>query len=341
MEIPLIGRGVSVKDYIPGQPIPDVIIDALSGRPVVNPLKKFVKPYTLSIEPEVITLPASQEPTDFIPMPIDGKGHFEVMHGFFKSEQPEGFTVRIFDPDQRPLLHQPNRELHVATIASGGGTATLYEVFGAVGSAGRAFRWPETFFMDEKFAGKCLFVQFRNLSAVENDIRFSLHGLKWYHLQAPQKVAERMQQIYRSRFASMPFFYTTDQFVTIPSGTDETDPLKVTIRFTDEAYTEWIKSMVVKSDPDQEFRVRISETASNKRYMEDFLPDSQVFGDGEFPFLNWETAVFEPDFQITLELTNAGAEDLDVYLTLGCRKILPDPVETSLIRPGVAPGGGL
>lgn len=337
---PNIGHEVTVRDYVPGQPIPALIVDKATGRVVKNPLKRFVRPYTLSIEPSgpqaasqsVLTLPVGEQ-TDFIPMPIDGKGHFEIMQSFFKSEQEEGFTVELFDPDHRPILM--NREVHVATIASGGGTATLYEAFGAVGSAGRAFRWPDTLFLDEKLSGKCLFARFRNLSASENDIRFTLHGQKWYNIQAPQPISDRMQQIFRSRFRTMPYFYTTDQFGLLAAD----DTTTLTMRFDDKSWTEWLKSMMISSDDD--FNVRISETESNKRYMENFVPAVNVFGDGEFPFLNWESGLFEPSYQLSFEFENPSVEDITLWLTFGCRMIMPDPLDYSMIRPNQAAGGGM
>lgn len=335
---PLLDRQVTIHDYVPGQPIPALIKDPASGRIITNPLKKYVKPYTLSIEGGSLSL-APNEISDPIPMVIDNKGHFEILEAFFRSSQAEGFTVMLFDPDNRPFLM--NREIHVATFASGGGTATLYEIFGSVGSAGRPFRWPESLFMNIEEHGRAIFAVFRNLSPNTNVIRFGLHGLRWFNMQAPQKIADRMQQIYRTRFRTMPFFYTTDRFLSVAGGGSG----DFTIRFTDEAWTEWVKSMAVKT---ADFNVRIMETSTQRSYMADvdkdtpgFVPDVNVFGDGEFPFLNWETHLFEPNFKLTFQIANPGQGVNTIWITLGCRKILADPKETSLIRPGTATGGGM
>lgn len=335
---PIMDRGVTIHDYIPGQPIPAIIKDPGSGEIIVNPLKKYVKPYTLSIEGASLSL-APGEISDPIPMVLDNKGHFEILEAFFKSSQPEGFTVHLFDADNRSFLM--NREIHVATFASGGGTSTLYEVFGPVGSAGRPFRWAESFFMNVEEHGKVIFAVFRNLSPNVNVIRFNLHGLRWYNMQAPQKVADRMQEIYRTRFRTMPFFYTTDGFITVPAGATQS----FTVRLTDEAWTEWVKSMVVKT---ADFRTRVSEVSTQRSYMANvdkstpgFVPDVNVFGDGEFPFLNWETQLFEPNFKLAFEIDNTLGPDNTIWITLGCRKILADPHETTLQRPGTASGGGM
>lgn len=331
--IPRAERDYTIRDYIPGQPIPAMIRDPRTGLVVTNPLKKFVLPYTLLIEPESISIPAGSW-SDPVIMPIDGKGHFEIVDAFYQSQRSEGFLVKLFDPDNRPLLM--NREVHVSTIASGGGTGTNYEVFGAVGSAGRPFRWPETLFLNVEGSGRAIFARFFNLSSQANVIRFALHGLRWYHAQAPDKIASRMQEIYRTRMRSMPFFYTTEQIVQLPN---DGLPVNREIRFTDEAWTEVIKLSVFKSAAAEFFDVRITEKATSKRYMEVPVRDDMAFGDGEFPFLMWESSLFEPNYKLNLEMTYSGATTpLTVWPTLACRKIMFDPKDAKLLRPGHASG---
>jgi hypothetical protein len=323
-------RDFSTHDYIPGQAIPTWIKDPVSGLITVNELKKYVKPFWLTTEDsEVITL-APGEVTDFVPMTVDGKGHFEIFDAFFKSEQSEGFTVELFDPGNlgrdRPVLM--NREVHVATIASGMGTGS----FGAEGSAGRPFRWPQSFFMNVVSGTGTLMARFRNLNATqENDIRFVLAGRRWYHLQAPWKIANRMEEIFQEQAKTFPYFFTTDQHVALEAG----GSLAPIVRFGDDAYVEWCKGMAVSTG---EFQARIVETSTQKRLMELPVHSDLAFGTGEFPMLNWEETLFEPNYQLTFELDDLSDEDNVVWLTLGCRKIKVDPKELELIRPGTSPG---
>lgn len=331
MTILQVDKSVTVRDYIPGQPIPSLIRDPETNKVYVNPLKRYVKPFTLVTEPASITL-APGAISDPIPMLIDNKGHFEVMQAFFVSQRAAGFTVEIMDPENRPVLM--NREVHVGTIASGAGVTTAYETFTSADSGGRPFLWPETFFMNVEDHGKALFCKFRNLSTQSNTIRFYLHGLRWYHAQAPSRVADRMQEIYRERFRTMPFFYTTEQFVTLAGlGSTEED-----IRFTDEAWVELTKLMRVSTG---RFNVLIREKASAKRFMNSAIRDDLVFGNGEFPFLMWESSLFEPNYKLTFEMTDLSGETNTIWVTLGCRKVFWDPKETRLARPGEAPGGEL
>jgi hypothetical protein len=334
MNTPGALRDFTTHDYIPGQPIPTWIKDPETGLVVVNELKKYVKPFWLTTEDsEVITL-AAGEVTDFIPMTVDGKGHFEIFDAFFKSSQAEGFTVELFDPGnlgrERPLLM--NREVHVATIASGGGTTLpLTGALPAASSPGRPFRWPQSFFMNVVSGTGTVMARFRNLSASSNVIRFVLVGRRWYHLQAPWKVANRMEEIFREQARTFPYFFTTDQYVSLTA----LGSVDATMRFGDDAYVEWVKGMAVSTGS---FQVRIVETSTQKRLMERPVINTLCFGTGEFPMLNWENALFEPNYQLTFELDDLSDGTNVLWLTLGCRKIKVDPKELELIRPGTSPG---
>lgn len=328
-------RDFTTHDYIPGQAIPTWIRDPETGLVVVNELKKYVKPFWLTTEDsEVITLEAG-EVTDFIPMTVDGKGHFEIFDAFYTSQRAEGFTVELFDPgnlgQERPILM--NREVHVATIASGGGTTLpLTGSLPATSSAGRPFRWPQSFFMNVVSGTGTLMARFRNLSDQSNQIRFVLSGRRWYHLQAPWTIANRMEEIFREGARTFPYFFTTEgEIITLEAG-DSAAPI---IRFGDDAYVEWMKSMAVSTGA---FQAKIIETTTKKELMARPVINSLCFGTAEFPMLNWEEMLFEPNYQLTIELDDLSDDDNTIWLTLGCRKIKVDPKEIETIRPGTSPG---
>jgi hypothetical protein len=344
MNTPGALRDFTTHDYIPGQAIPTWIKDPESGLIVVNELKKYVKPFWLTTEGleesddfgSQIDL-AANEVTDFFPMTVDGKGHFEIFDAFYYSQRAEGFTVELFDPgnlgQERPILM--NREIHVATIASGGGvTLPLTGSLPPSSSPGRPFRWPQSFFMDVSKGGGTLMARFRNLSSESNTIRFVLSGRRWYQLQAPWKIANRMEEILREGARTTPYFFTTDTFARIGGGS--AGPILFTIRFGDDAYVEWSKAMAVSTRP---FSIRFHETTTKKLLMEQPVLDQLAFGSGEFPMLLWEEALFEPNYQLTCELTCDIEEGgNDIWITLGCRKIKLDPRELETIRPGTSPG---
>jgi len=326
--IPRADRDFHIQDYIPGQSIPPLIRDPHTGKIVVNELKRYVKPYTLSIEPFEVTL-AADEVSDPIILPLDGKGHFEIVRAHFKSEQPEGFTVEIFDPgglqSERPNLM--NREVHVATIAAGGPTDFApAAVINGGSSPGRPFVWPETFWMNVDEGTKALFVRFRNLSGLSNRVRFAFHGNRWYHTLAPTPIADRMIEIYRRRFRTMPYFFTTDGIVelaALASGDFQ-------MRLGDEAWTEIHKLMSFSSN--QDFSALISEVATGKKYMETNVHRKLVFGDGQLPFLLWEPTLFEPNFKLNFNLVDLSNAANTIWITAACRKVFIDPKEVQLAR---------
>ena len=331
---PGVLRDFQTHDYIPGQPIPTWIKDPVSGLVVVNELKRYVKPFILTTEPAAITL-AAGEVTDWYPMTVDGKGHLEIFDAFYTSQRAEGFTVEFLDPGnlgrERPLLM--NREVHVATIASGGGvTLPLTGSLTSVTSPGRPFRWPQSFFLNVITGGGTIMVRFRNLNASQtNQIRFVLSGRRWYQMQAPYPVANRMEEIFRQHAHTFPYFFTTDEYVSLSAlGSDS--PV---MRFGDDAYVEWVKGMAVSTG---NFTVQILETTTQKQFMAAPCINSLVFGNGEFPMLNWENSLFEPNYQLTFDLVDLSNATNVIWITLGCRKIKADPRELELLRPGTSPG---
>lgn len=335
---PQAGTWFSIHDYIPGQPIPALIWSKALGKVVVNPLKKWVTPYTLVTDPAVITLGANAV-SDPIPMVIDGKGHLEIFDAFFRSEQSEGFTVTLFDADsfgqdQRPILM--NREIHVATIASGAGvTLPLSGAFPRETSGGRPYRWSENFWMDVSHAkrGSMIVAVFRNLSSSPNDIQFSLHGRRWYYMQAEAAVAERMEEIFRGRPRTMPYFWTTDEYIEKPANGALVD---FQIRLGDDAWSELHRLSVVSTNV---FNLLLSETASGRKFMDQAMRSDLLFGSGEFPFILAESTLLEPNMKLTAQVQYpSGVEANEIWMTFAGRKIFEDPKDTDLLRPGMSPG---
>lgn len=329
--IPNVTRDFEVRDYIPGQPIPTYLRDRVSGRIGVNPLKMFVRPFTLTTDEYTTTL-LPNAISNPIPMLIDGKGHFEVFWASYYSDQSERFTVKLFDHENRMLLQ--NRELHIDSIASGGGaTAQIEGALAAAGTGGRQYRWPESLWIDSKAGGKTISVVFRNLSSSTQIIKFVLHGLRWFHTQAPSKVADRMEEIRLLRARTMPFFYTTETNVYLATGASGS----YDIRFTDEAWTEWVKSTVQST---HHFNVQIREKMTRKFFMARQMREDLVFGSGELPFILWESSLFEPGYKLTFDLADIATSQAanTIWLTLGCRKYLMDPRDRKFLQPGTAAG---
>jgi hypothetical protein len=326
--IPHVLEDGTAEEYYPGDVVPTLLIDPKTGRQVVNDLKRFIKPFTVTLEGGSLTLPAYGE-SGPIPLEIDGQGPFEIFRASFVSEQAQGYTVELLDADNRAVL--TNREVHVATIASGNGTTTLLSgAFPPSTSGGRPFIWPTTYFMDPSEGGMIV-VNFRNLSGSENTIKFALHGRRWLYLQAPDHIAQRMAQIYRSKPRIQPFFYTTDQMVELAGDASG----NFVSRFGDDGWHELVKLMSISTG---NFNVQISEKVTGKRYMQQFLPNPLVFGSAEFPFLMFEESLYEPNFRLNFGLVDTSGETNTIWITMAGRKLLFDPMDDQFRRPGYASG---
>jgi hypothetical protein len=328
-DVPRADRFANLWHYVPGQPVPILLRDPATGRVGINELKRYIKPFVLVTEPDVVTLQPG-EVSKPIPMTINSDGNVEIMGAVYTSSEPEAFSVMIFDPDRKISLM--NREVHVATIASGGGTVSFYE--GAITDADAAcyYRWPETLWMNSRRGGRALFVRFRNLSSRPNDVRFCLIGQRWYHVQAPPLIGRRMDEIYRERFRTFPYFQTTEQFVRLAGQGATGDSGEFDIRFTDEAHAEWTKSSVLATQCADDIMARIYEKTAGRYLNETALPLTMLFGDGVFPFLLWESNLYGPNTKLIVELANYDSVAQDVWLTLGVRKVVTDPKEGYLAR---------
>jgi hypothetical protein len=327
-DVPRADRFANLWHYSPGQPVPILLRDPATGRIGINELKRYVKPFVLVTEPEVVTL-GPGEVSAPIPMTINSDGNVEIMGAVYTASESEAFSVMIFDPDRKiPLM---NREIHVATIASGGGTYSWYEGAITNADAGCYYRWPETLWMNSRRGGRALFVRFRNLSDRPNDVRFCLIGQRWYHVQAPAVIGAKMDEIYRERFRTFPYFQTTEQFIHLEAAVPAAVPVNFETRFTDEAHAEWTKSSCYAPMPDY-IAARIFEKTSG-RYLNEFpVPLTALFGDGVFPFMLWESNLYGPNTKLVFELQNLYPKAQDVWLTLGCRKVVTDPKEGYFAR---------
>lgn len=314
-KVPNLSRWAEMRAWYPNAPIPKMVKDPDTGRIIVNPMKLFVKPFTLSIPDGEIALAAGAL-SDVLPMTIDGKGHFEIFGASAYSSDPAGFMVTLYDGNKRMPLQ--NRELHVDTIASRAGATLEYETL--TQNAGRFYRWPQSYWMNCR-ESSALFATLRNLGTSTNTCKFCLHGLRWYYVEAPTRIADLMQKVYLGSRRTAPFFFTTDRNVEL-AGSGTASRL---IRLGDTSWTEMLK---ISGRSTGRYTIQLFEAATDKRLMDQPLQDRLVVGQGEFPFLAWESWMFEPYFDIRADFVDLSESTNDIYLTLGCRKIWPDDRET-------------
>lgn len=269
------------------------------GTVLVNPAKRYVKPYWLTTEPVTVALGAgaTSAPTT---MPIDTQGHFEAFYAM--TERTGAATLTIFDPGTSRFMM--NREIHIDTIVSGlSGNA-----------AQRPFIWPESYFFNVEDAGRSVVVQFRDLTGAPNDIRFSLHGRRFYSKEAPPEIYKKMYEYFGRRERTNVYFLTTDNDVQIPANGNAVAPCRV----TDEGDFEIFKVCAVSDGP---FEVTIRDRGSGRALMNNAVTDTLSAGNAEFPFIFVEPWLVERNYQIQLEFTDLSGADNDVWWTFVGRRL--------------------
>ncbi|MGH7259859.1 MAG: hypothetical protein ACREI9_04170 [Nitrospiraceae bacterium] len=289
-----------------------LIKDKRDGRIYLDPFKRFAKPYWLTTEPRTISLlvASGNFRTAPVVMPIDRQGPVEIDYSYFQSTGD--FAITIFDPQNRPMLM--NREIHIRTIASG------FNTLGLGAPAGRPFIWPEPWFLNTGEGQRNFQVGFLNLTTLDNNIRFSLHGRRFYYQSSPQSVVDRYQKYYKGRALTSPFFYTTDQEVRIPAGTPAGTVLDFFIRIRDEADALFYKFTSVQNHP---YELKLVEQSSQKELMSDFVRVENAMGDGELPFLLFEPMYFEAGYKLSFRVRTLTVEedDLVIWPTFTCSRI--------------------
>ncbi len=313
------------------------------GRVAVDPKKRHITPFTLVSEPEEILVPAATlmcpgvfaggavgNPVIF---PIEDKGKFEVCYTSFSARFASGpnagqptdqFMAVIFDPEMEPLLM--NREIHARTLAGGFGDPLAAGFESAFQSAGgRPLVWPETFFMDPKAGWKALFMGFRNLNVDPIIVRWAFHGLMYYDDEEFDKAVAKKAEMFGTGKVSFPYFFTTDTNVRLAAG----GTFDFDLRLTDEADVEVFKLCAYSDFP---FLSRFQEKVG-KRQLDTAGPlttlgapngvhSDLVWGDGEFPFIPYETLYFEKNSKLIITFANSLTNQMNrIFPTLICRKI--------------------
>ena len=269
-----------------------LVRDKRTGKIYVDAFKRHAKPYWLSTEPKEQTiLAADGNPQTFpIVMPTDRQGPVEIDYSFFQSTGD--FSVTIIDPDGRPLLM--NREIHVRTMCSGGGTPGL-----SPASAGRPFIWPEPWFLQPKEGRRNFMVSFRNLSGADNTIRFVFHGRRFYHQASPTGVVKRYERYFGERPITSPYFYTTNQEAKIPAGSAVGTEFEFNIRIFDDSDAVFYKMTSVQ---DQPYEFKLIEQSTGRELMTDWVRVENGFGNAELPFIMFEPIWWESGTKLTLKI---------------------------------------
>lgn len=286
----------------------------------INPPKRHVRPFwlvpKLPAEQEVVLGPAGSatDTAKLVEFQVDTQGHFEVGYTMMQALSTM-FLVEILDGgnNNKSLMNVP---VHARTIA---------------GSARRPLIWPESYFLNVENAPRSLFCNFRNLSPSENRVRWTFHGRRWYHKEAPGFVQEaifkrfqRMEKTYTYFLALQglqPFTAegATPGAVTLAPGQLLQENSAPFFKATDEADTEVQKTAVFSDGP---FEFQLRESQSGRSLSNGFIRVESGWGDGEFPFVfGGETFLIERNYEVLFEVRNLHTTTNRVFPTMIGRRL--------------------
>ncbi|MGH8898200.1 MAG: hypothetical protein ACRDZ4_14565 [Egibacteraceae bacterium] len=289
----------------------------------INQTKRHVRPFWLVpklLTEQQVTLAPAGAPGDRVPgitFEIDTQGHFEIAYSMFQADSSD-FVVTIMDGgnNNKQLM---NTDVHAATIA---------------GNAQRPLIWPETYFLNVQNAPRQLTMNFRNLSPLQNRVRWCFHGRRWYHMESPPEVQRKMEE----RWGRMEKTYT--YFITLslaeagygPSTPEGANPPGLTLAAgqalienaapifwaTDEADTEVHKLAAISTGP---FEFQLREAQSGRTLSNGFIQVTNGWGDGQFPFIFAETFLFERNYKVLFEVRDLSGAPNIIYPTMIGRRL--------------------
>lgn len=292
----------------------------------INPTKRHVRPFwllpKLASEQAVALAPAGT-PGDTarrVLFEVDTQGHFEIAYTMFQATD-RNVLVEIMDGGNVEKGLQ-NREIHARTIA---------------GSARRPFIWPESYFLNVENAPRQLVMNFRNLSAAPNVVRWAFHGRRWYHKESAPEVQEAIQKRFGRMEKTYTYFLTLNRYtlsspenanppaITLAPGESLSENSAPIFQATDEADTEIHKLTVVALKPDGtdgQFEFQLRESRSGRTLSNGFVRVESGMGDAEFPFVLPETFLIERNYEVLFEVTNlTPGQTIRVFPTLTGRRL--------------------
>lgn len=335
----------SVKlHHIPKRPLvspPNVDVSLIRdrrGNVIINPAKKYLRPYWLTTQPNVARI-IDFDRTNEIIMPIDNQGPFEILYALVNTVDDNGvdvannFTIEIFDSYNRRLLS--NRPLHADAIA---------------GNAQRPYIFATPLLLYPEVNGKALFVRFQRqdlavggalVDPVANpiNIRFVLFGRRIYHRESHPTVLRAWNEYCIKRRYVQPFFYTTDTMVRTFTGNvlslgQLAPPVAVTtsldeMRITDDADFEIWKMSLGQQNFDQQvtpsvFEFTFRERGTLRPWMSQPVRNDLCLGTGFFPFNLAFPTFLERNFEMEIQTDNPNAEISYLWPVFAGRKIFHD-----------------
>jgi hypothetical protein len=287
--------------------VPLFLRDEKTGLVSLNELKKYVLPWQLvpqNLGNNTGTLAVPGNAVRNIVLEPDQNGPFEGMYLTCDVYGSPLILVRLHDAGyNRDLM---NRDVLVQTIMT------------PIPGAQDPFILPETFWIEQR---QSLIMTFTDFSALANSVRPVFHGRKFFLRQAraglaDKFVAKRRQQ----RKITTPYFYTTDQAVTLAAAAVAT---RANITISDEGHFVAHK-ITFWSDGPFEYRLIDGENGQSTSGTV-FINSTSGAGTAARPYILPEPWFIEKNRQLILEMNNLFAGGANrVFFTITGRRVYDD-----------------
>jgi hypothetical protein len=287
-------QGVPLFDS-EGKPVPGVVI---------NPAKPFVRAYWIpgAQNDGTVTITLAANGTVDLDFVIDDQGHFDWKYLLGVSDG--AYVLKFFDVGKNRELQ--NRPVHSSLI---------------VGSAQRPFQLPESYFFNVGDSQRNLRCRIRDISGAQNVVRLSLHGRRFYHKDADPDVAMEMRKFFQSGEKPYSYFLVpleSDPVTGAPPVLPANGTLTLSMQSDAGADTELVKWMSISTGA---FSVNIFDRSKNKFLMNDFIPNNDIFGNAEFPFILADSFLLERQKYLLFYLKDLSGSANTVYLAAAGRRL--------------------
>jgi len=303
-------QAVAQRDPKTGRVLLDKDGKPLIAKYVIDPTKKYLRPYWINSKPQIVVLSPIGTPGDEaeIEFNVDQQGHFDWNSIVGTGTDP--FTLEMVDVASYHRLQ--NKPVHFANI---------------VGSGARPFYLPEPYFLNVGLSQRTITLRVRNLIAFPNTIQISLYGRRFYHNEAPAAISVAFMKRFGQSERAYSYFLVPEE----THNNGDIDPIPTagtaTFRFTADSEADAViqKTMVATDPPGGNFGFTIRERTTNRLIMTDEVRGFSGWGTAEFPFRLADTYLLERQKDLLLTVTNESGVDTKFFFTMAGLRIHYDP----------------
>jgi hypothetical protein len=303
-------KAVALRDPKTGRVVLGRDGKALVDRYVIDPEKKYLRPYWLNSTPatKLLTAVGTEGDTADIDFVVDQQGHFDW--NSIIGNGTGDFAMEFLDVASSRRLQ--NKPVHSGTM---------------VGSGQRPFYLPEPYFLNVGDSQRVITLRVRNLDPFDNTVRITLYGRRFYHHESPFEIQKKFLAQFGQSERAYSYFLVPEE--TRFNGDIAPIPIagSATYRFAADSEADAIlqKTMVFSDPVGAEFDFTLRERTTNRLIMTDRVRGFAGWGNSEFPFRLADSYLLERQKDLILEVDNLSGEETRFFFTLACLRVHYDP----------------